>query len=357
MNNITTGGGQIPALTSNVAAGLIDKADIDHSHSLGDLSGTLPVSQGGTGKSSLTAYSVPYASSSSALAFPTAAAGALYKTSATGAPIFGVLPIAQGGTGSTSLDNLAEKISNSPSFHPSKVLVKWNSVAEVGSTNYKNTSGYSNTGDFLPNAGIGWNQSNSSGYKTNASFTVDYTGLYKFTLSDLTPGITSDSGGNGNKTVTEVYLVNADTFVSPGWGVLKETSTGVIQKFNLSSNYTYQFKLDINTNYALFMNHGITVKTTIQPGVVSASLELMTEPNNFTQYLGKLSTTSDSIVIDSSIESCICFSGTGSYILELGSNVSNTTVGSSKITYNTSTRTLKLYSSTSYPVYIIGLPS
>lgn len=66
------------------------------------LTGTLPVSKGGTGKTSWTANQLLYASATTALSQITNASGALYNTGTTTAPSFGILPIAQGGTGATT---------------------------------------------------------------------------------------------------------------------------------------------------------------------------------------------------------------------------------------------------------------
>lgn len=66
------------------------------------LTGTLPVSKGGTGKTSWTANQLLYASATTALSQITNASGALYNTGTTAAPKFGTLPIAQGGTGATT---------------------------------------------------------------------------------------------------------------------------------------------------------------------------------------------------------------------------------------------------------------
>lgn len=64
--------------------------------------GTLPVSKGGTGKTSHTSNAVLVGNGASAVKNVATANGALYATAANGAPKFGALPIAQGGTGKTS---------------------------------------------------------------------------------------------------------------------------------------------------------------------------------------------------------------------------------------------------------------
>lgn len=60
------------------------------------------VSNGGTGRTTLSANAVLAGNGTSAVKLITTANGALYATSANGAPTFGPLPVAQGGTGGTS---------------------------------------------------------------------------------------------------------------------------------------------------------------------------------------------------------------------------------------------------------------
>ena len=64
--------------------------------------GTLPVAQGGTGATTFTANAVLTGNTTSAFKAVATASGALYATAANGAPQFGTLPVAQGGTGKTS---------------------------------------------------------------------------------------------------------------------------------------------------------------------------------------------------------------------------------------------------------------
>lgn len=72
--------------------------------------GTLPVSKGGTGKTSHTSNAVLTGNGASAVKNVVAANGALYATSANGAPRFGVLPIAQGGTGSANKNDAKQNL-------------------------------------------------------------------------------------------------------------------------------------------------------------------------------------------------------------------------------------------------------
>lgn len=65
-------------------------------------SGTLGVARGGTGKATHTSNAVLTGNGTSAVNNVATVSGALYATSANGAPSFGTLPIAQGGTGKTT---------------------------------------------------------------------------------------------------------------------------------------------------------------------------------------------------------------------------------------------------------------
>lgn len=69
------------------------------------VSGTLPVRNGGSGRATLTSNAVLAGNGTSAVKMISTASGALYATSAGGAPQFGVLPLAQGGTGASSAAN------------------------------------------------------------------------------------------------------------------------------------------------------------------------------------------------------------------------------------------------------------
>lgn len=88
-----------------IEAALKDKAPKTHTHGAGDItSGTLTVSRGGTGRTSLASNKLIYGASSNALETITvSAAGAVFYDSTTGAPKVGTLPINRGGTGTTSL--------------------------------------------------------------------------------------------------------------------------------------------------------------------------------------------------------------------------------------------------------------
>lgn len=99
-----------------------------------DSSSVVPVADGGTGASTLTANAVLLGNGTGAVKQKATASGAMYATGANAEPSFGILPIAQGGTGGNSgagaLDNLGIK--------------KWllDNVFKVGYvwTSYTNTS-------------------------------------------------------------------------------------------------------------------------------------------------------------------------------------------------------------------------
>lgn len=82
----------------------IGAASESHAHSADNItSGALPLARGGTG-TSLTRTNnaiIRFSGSGNYFSKTATANGALYATSANGAPVFGTLPIAQGGTGAT----------------------------------------------------------------------------------------------------------------------------------------------------------------------------------------------------------------------------------------------------------------
>ena len=87
---------------ANGGTGATTVADARNALGLGNTSGAVPVANGGTGKTTHTSNSVLTGNGKSKLKNVASADGALYATSANGAPKFGTLPIAQGGTGATT---------------------------------------------------------------------------------------------------------------------------------------------------------------------------------------------------------------------------------------------------------------
>jgi hypothetical protein len=81
-----------------------NKANSTHNHSAGDItSGVLPLANGGTGSalSKTNNAIIRFSGSGNYFSQTPTKSGAMYATSANGAPTFGTLPIAQGGTGAT----------------------------------------------------------------------------------------------------------------------------------------------------------------------------------------------------------------------------------------------------------------
>ena len=76
-----------------------------HTTAAADITGTLPANHGGTGNSSLTANAVLTGNGTSAINQVSTSPGALYATTAGGAPSFGTLPVSCGGTGATTASN------------------------------------------------------------------------------------------------------------------------------------------------------------------------------------------------------------------------------------------------------------
>ena len=89
---------------ANGGTGATTVAGARNALGLGNTSGAVPVANGGTGKTTHTSNSVLTGNGKSPLKHVASANGALYATSANGAPTFGTLPIAQGGTGATTAE-------------------------------------------------------------------------------------------------------------------------------------------------------------------------------------------------------------------------------------------------------------
>ena len=95
---------------ANGGTGATTVAGARNALGLGNTSGAVPVANGGTGKTTHTSNSVLTGNGKSALKHVASANGALYATSANGAPKFGTLPIAQGGTGATTASNACDNL-------------------------------------------------------------------------------------------------------------------------------------------------------------------------------------------------------------------------------------------------------
>ena len=86
--------------TSNVFTASELKADLGIT--IDDTTGTVPVNRGGTGVQTLASNAVLYGNGTNGIGAKASANGALYATAINGALSWGTLPIAQGGTGKTS---------------------------------------------------------------------------------------------------------------------------------------------------------------------------------------------------------------------------------------------------------------
>lgn len=112
LNTETAASSYIPATNSNNYSKFlcgtgdwVDVASAASAGSAGTITSTLPVSKGGTGKTAFTNVNGVITAAGTSTGDLTAVAtkaGALYATSANGAAQFGTLPIAQGGTGKTT---------------------------------------------------------------------------------------------------------------------------------------------------------------------------------------------------------------------------------------------------------------
>ena len=103
--------------------------------SVGGLTSTLSVSNGGTGKTTNTSNAVLTGNGTGAVKNVTTASGAFYATSTNGAGKFGTLPIAQGGTGATNATTALSNLGAAPSSHshPFDDSLTINAVYPVGS--------------------------------------------------------------------------------------------------------------------------------------------------------------------------------------------------------------------------------
>lgn len=214
--------GDVTDGSGNVLSG---KADTSHNHAASNItSGTLGVARGGTGKSSHAVNSIITGGTTTtgALQDVATASGALYATSANGAASFGTLPIAQGGTGKTSAadawdalgggsigkkDSLAA--SDIPSLAASKITSGTLALAR-GGTASDNTARAINTVFAGPSSG---DAGNASWRKLVAADIPNHS------TSKLTSGTLGIArGGTGSSAVTSVLSNTTRTVLA--WGPL-----------------------------------------------------------------------------------------------------------------------------------------
>lgn len=120
---------------ANGGTGATTVAGARNALGLGNTSGAVPVANGGTGRTTHTSNSVLTGNGTSKLHNVASADGALYATSANGAPKFGTLPIAQGGTGATTAaaarTNLEVKKYTTKTFTSSSQSVSANTYKNI----------------------------------------------------------------------------------------------------------------------------------------------------------------------------------------------------------------------------------
>lgn len=214
--------GDVTDGSGNVLSG---KANTSHNHAASNItSGTLGVARGGTGKSSHTVNSIITGGTTTtgALQDVATASGAFYATSANGAASFGTLPIAQGGTGKTSAADAWDALgggsigkkdslvaSDIPNLAASKITSGTIALAR-GGTATDNTARAINTVFAAPSSG---SAGNASWRKLVAA---DIPSLNTSKLTAGTLGIAR--GGTGSSQVVSI-LANT-TITVYAWGPL-----------------------------------------------------------------------------------------------------------------------------------------
>ena len=126
-------------------------------------SGTLGVARGGTGASSLTTNAVILGNGTSALKAKASGKGAFYATSANAEPQFGVLPVDQGGTGQESLADVT--VGSATSATTATSAGKWTTARTLSLTGDVTGSG---TWDGSGNLSIATTAKSSILYGTSA---------------------------------------------------------------------------------------------------------------------------------------------------------------------------------------------
>lgn len=165
--------GQVNLTVANIGA-----AAASHNHAAsGITSGTFGVARGGTGRDTLTANAIIAGNATSAVKQIATASGALYATAANGAAQFGTLPIAQGGTGRTSapsmLVNLASTSAASPLVASPRPGVTGTLPVGNGGTGAttvagaRNALGLGNTSGAVPVANGGTGATSAAAARTN----------------------------------------------------------------------------------------------------------------------------------------------------------------------------------------------
>lgn len=194
--------------TSNVFTASELKADLGIT--IADTTGTVPVNRGGTGVQTFTSNAVLYGNGTNGIGAKASANGALYATQANGALSWGTLPIAQGGTGKTSASEawtalgggaIGKKASLAASDIPDISTAKLTSgTLEVarggtGQTSLqatRNAMGLGNTTGALPVGNGGTGATTAADARTNLGITPSNIGaaptVHYHSFGDLTSG-------------------------------------------------------------------------------------------------------------------------------------------------------------------------
>lgn len=201
----------------NLTAANIGAAATTHNHSTsGITTGTFSVARGGTGHDTLTANAILAGNTTYSLKQIETASGALYATAANGASQFGTLPIAQGGTGRTSapsmLVNLASTSAASPLVASPRPGVTGTLPVGNGGTGAttvagaRNALGLGNTTGAVPVANGGTGATTVSAAQSNLGLKGDI--LSKFGTVDAASG-TATNVVSVSLPTAGVYLIMA----------------------------------------------------------------------------------------------------------------------------------------------------
>lgn len=107
-----------------------------------ELVGTVSVSKGGIGTSTLTSNAIITGNGTSAVKTVSTASGALYATAANGAAQFGTLPIAQGGTGATTAADALTNLGAASATHTHAVTTRFIRDDVVYNSCYQTITGF-----------------------------------------------------------------------------------------------------------------------------------------------------------------------------------------------------------------------